>query len=823
MKKCIAVLFVWLLISNICIANSNQLNSSESSGGGKNVIAPLHSKAFVNTRWNSIMYFPKINKEIRTIVDVNRNTNGELSLKIKYAGSNQCLGQLYQEKVYKKGYLVKLSSNPETSCQSSRVRRGYIYFNYFMYKSWPVLVLYNADGQMVANGSLGGMKGGLPNVDPKLAKSGTDSEIKAMEDKMALARLEAVTPQTLFTQCRILEYKMGTVGKPEWCMCIDEQYSQILTPEEYAAAVKDYLNFRRRSSKQPGPGDDRRLLAARDHCQDCYQKDYKGGCLQNDNSTPNGKNYTRIINTLLKGDYKSIEKGILFKNFFIDYVHSYSDWCGKNNIRSGQYRRRISWEEDQNGYQIGHTEVKEVYIERSHLDLYDRYLLEVDRDDVGEVLSTAASGAQSFMNYTINKVTNLISARIAINNHLNKGCGSTSVQKVYKALIGIDSSAPNVSDSSSKPGSSASPGSAPVKKAGDKKTINQDTVGGPKLGNPSGYYYVYDDGISHISATRSGNKDNYSINHVIVSHKEKTLRPGSRAAVGKWYPSYQQFYNKQYITIPNRTECNQAAPGSASWSSVIIADDKIPIGNGQVCSGYRFTGQAPFERQPSERICVRYNIDKNCGTECTQWRKRDPNQKGYLVKRKSDAIKLYRHFNGIVSAPAPSQNSRQSNDSTHTFDDSWSATFDGQTFELVLWPVPKKTDQFRGFMYYPLHDCLMTANLNKYGDNFNLHFVKAGAIDREKNCMLNNDFRGVYKHTFKGNGKAEFRKAKGSFMAEIGFLTLGKPIAQPKDSKKVNLHFRRTKASAKMLELIEAHGPQSVGLPEADFLTRISK
>ena len=141
------------------------------------------------------------------------------------------------------------------------------------------------------------------------------------------------------------------------------------------------------AGKDPDQLGDWRFMNAQNYCRECKEKKYQG-CLQRDDKNPNGRNYTRILNAFLRGDYHSIEKGILLKRFFIDYLQAYSDWCGAKYIKKGVYRKRTEWKVDPNtGAQIGLTEVKEIYLDYRYVEIFDRYLQEVNLFDKKRLLS----------------------------------------------------------------------------------------------------------------------------------------------------------------------------------------------------------------------------------------------------------------------------------------------------------------------------------------------------------------------------------------------------------------------------------------------------
>jgi hypothetical protein len=106
--------------------------------------------------------------------------------------------------------------------------------------------------------------------------------------------------------------------------------------------VAENESFHRMAGKDPDQLGDWRFMNAQNYCRECKEKKYQG-CLQRDDKNPNGRNYTRILNAFLRGDYHSIEKDILLKNFFIDYLQAYSDWCGAKYIKKGVYRKRTEW------------------------------------------------------------------------------------------------------------------------------------------------------------------------------------------------------------------------------------------------------------------------------------------------------------------------------------------------------------------------------------------------------------------------------------------------------------------------------------------------
>jgi hypothetical protein len=399
----------------------------------KESTTPYHDQKFL-TRWKSELYDFKNKKYIRCTVDADRRSDGKLVLQVRTTDSGQCIVDLIEDSFFADGYVVKLSADSNADCGNKRITRGYLHPYTPKERMWPHLKLFNDEGELVASGPLDGIKGGLPGLHPDLCR-GLEEKISASEKEIMLAKLKAIQPQTLYTQCRILEYSWDNVNEVGWCLCLDEQYREKLSSAEYNNAVNDYLSFHRLTVKNPSESGDWRYTNVGNYCRECYENKYKG-CLQGDDNAPNSRNYTRILTAFQNGSHDSIKKDMLYKNFFVDYIHAYSDWCGKS-ITDGIYRERRSWEEDRNtGIQVGQTQVQKVSIGSRYVNIYDQYLDEVNRyDKLRFITGDFGTTIQGFLKSALKETDNAVGARLVLNNHLNQGCSSPEVQKVYQGLL----------------------------------------------------------------------------------------------------------------------------------------------------------------------------------------------------------------------------------------------------------------------------------------------------------------------------------------------------------------------------------------------------
>ena len=116
---------------------------------------------------------------------------------------------------------------------------------------------------------------------------------------------------------------------------------------------------------------------------------------------------------------------------------------------------------------------------------------------------------------------------------------------------------------------------------------------------------------------------NYSVNKVfeyqpsnLVNPRSLTrLYPGKLDLGGWWYPSFQQFNLQQYIDFKEKPRCSGWSK-DGSWSPVIVADNSIPIGGEQTCSGFRLTQDAPPNRKPADKSCILHETDSFCNIKC---------------------------------------------------------------------------------------------------------------------------------------------------------------------------------------------------------------
>lgn len=349
--------------------------------------------------------------------------------------------------------------------------------------------------------------------------------------------------------------------------------------------------------------------------------------------------------------------------------------------------------------------------------------------------------------------------------------------------------------------------------------------------NPDGFFIANSYEIAQIKVNKIDDRGAYSVRLYLLTSNNPDLRIGLLVGGGWWIPTFRQFYVMPYLEFPNRTECSGWWKEEGSWSGLIVADDKIPIGSGKTCSGYKSTKDAPPNRQPKDhQPCKSVRVEGyGCFRKCTEWYE-DDSRGTYYIRKRSDAFSIYRYLNSAEYSKTRKQPTStkqepkgilQSNSSPN-FAGSWKGTVDNQPIEMVLWPKPNKHDQFRGVVYLPKHDCLMPAYLNKYDDQFVINFGNFKATGFKNNCMLNvASIKGSYKNNFNGSGAVTIDYSSDVLNLNTRSLCLGKPIAGTKTQKEIIINFRKTPASAKMLEIINNYKDKGIGRPDAKFLSEI--
>jgi hypothetical protein len=80
--------------------------------------------------------------------------------------------------------------------------------------------------------------------------------------------------------------------------------------------------------------------------------------------------------------------------------------------------------------------MQKVYIGSRYVNIYDQYLDEVNRyDKLRFITGDFGTTIQGFLKSALKETDNAVGARLVLNNHLNQGCSSPEVQKVYQGLL----------------------------------------------------------------------------------------------------------------------------------------------------------------------------------------------------------------------------------------------------------------------------------------------------------------------------------------------------------------------------------------------------
>jgi hypothetical protein len=571
-----------------------------------------------------------------------------------------CFGTFRESERLYNGYVVHFKSDPARKKCENTVNHAFLIPTYWRPETEFLLRLY--DGPVYK----GELRVDLKKIGKKTIITVSEKEklkqiYKKIEDEMtSLHRAKKMNDfmnhpdyekaKPLYDTC--MDYKMKAEGhraftKEGYCLCIAQKfaYGDQLSDEELDHYAQDFDALLRTKDEQS----DMFYASAINNCKNCRYKtenrDLKGFCTgagleigKYSNTPSSGKilttedNYTHLLDKLLSDDYKSVRKDLVFKNFFVDYLQTYSASCGKKHISNGVYRKTKHWTEDQNtGFKIGPEQVYELYVDNRYVSLFDRYSNEINQYYKAKFLSgNAMLNLMKTMEGIKKEVFSNLDARLVIRRHMGQGCTSEPVKKVYDRLLSLGEAKQFKKKK-------------PVKKL---RAIKQEDVTLPaKLENPDGLFRVTKEGVLECRVIKSEGDGTYRIHWNVVAHNRSGLATGQLAQGGIWYPDHQQFYIVPYLFFGEGHDCNGWKNDWAEWSSTITPEVFVTH-EGNSFPGYNYTGKSPTERAHGTKSCLNARTDgSSCRVSCTRWEMNRRLPKKYLVWEKDQAIALFQYLN----------------------------------------------------------------------------------------------------------------------------------------------------------------------------------
>jgi hypothetical protein len=118
------------------------------------------------------------------------------------------------------------------------------------------------------------------------------------------------------------------------------------------------------------------------------------------------------------------------------------------------------------------------------------------------------------------------------------------------------------------------------------------------IDNPDGWYMITINGaILRLKVERGRHRDgSYPVQGFQADSGERTL-------VGSWYPAYQQFHAREWMTTPGNPQCSQLSERRWSYE---VQPAQYPAGDRSITIFEETTNHAP-ERSP--RICIKARMD----------------------------------------------------------------------------------------------------------------------------------------------------------------------------------------------------------------------
>lgn len=147
---------------------------------------------------------------------------------------------------------------------------------------------------------------------------------------------------------------------------------------------------------------------------------------------PSVGNYKRLL-TELQDRSKSIEKDLLYYNFFISFIAVYSDQCG-DTIRDGIVRSTTYQDVNAYGDKVGNSSIIELKLGKGYVEAFDRYdTLRKENSYKPSMNSLSSPGSMMTTMVAMQAPSNYLEMFIS-----TRGCQSKKVQTVYRHLYELE-------------------------------------------------------------------------------------------------------------------------------------------------------------------------------------------------------------------------------------------------------------------------------------------------------------------------------------------------------------------------------------------------
>jgi len=254
------------------------------------------------------------------------------------------------------------------------------------------------------------------------------------------AHAQSIRDDSLKVACMTAAKLSGNEADEQWCQCQNDYYADLLTDEDWQTYTNDYYALaRKQASTESTPANSyaRHVQLGNSHCRKCKKDGYQH-CLENDGKTPNSAAYSQIYSSLRNGEFSELSKSLLFKRFYVDFLHGYSAFCG-NALQNYTLRTITSteWKYQNHIWWEGDTHVSQVRVANKHYMSFTRYEDELASDisvtyfkDLFEAKKEGRmpwKSAEKVINATVNSVA-------FMRDTLSGQCASQDVAAVYENL-----------------------------------------------------------------------------------------------------------------------------------------------------------------------------------------------------------------------------------------------------------------------------------------------------------------------------------------------------------------------------------------------------
>ncbi|MEM7612394.1 MAG: hypothetical protein AAF270_11980 [Pseudomonadota bacterium] len=419
------------------------------------VTSPLRGKY----RWNP---HSSVYASVRTEGTFARARNGSSAFQLDFDSkiTTLCVGQLIESHRSEDGYLMHLTVKPGTGegC-SPRVTRGLLFpiaFDAQPASRQLMLRLYDDQGRLITASRFTSAvvrdkrldQDKLLGMIALAQRMESDNDDKRRDAKLANLQRDADFPrlEPFYDSCMNTAATInGVVGTSDYCVCMTYKFGvggRIPEPE-FASYTQDFSRLVDRFRIHTN--DNQLYTRLAETCRSCSSPSgaLHTGCAEMDTNLLIPANFAEMIQRLDQTELR-LETSTFYKeNFFVVYLQGYSDLCSDQipdavpfdyvvtEVTTDPYAGTFS-----NEIQRDRTYVARKH-SRRYEEIYDKHSKMSPQQFTAALRQMAITSEsdlrrnQSDLQARIGRETE---KRVSVRKHLEQGCSSASVQRVYSNL-----------------------------------------------------------------------------------------------------------------------------------------------------------------------------------------------------------------------------------------------------------------------------------------------------------------------------------------------------------------------------------------------------